>query len=686
MIKSSTLIIFLIFLNTNCAKPLVENSGYSEPEPLTGYSEPEPLTGYSEPEPLVGKSGYPNLDNKLLNLFKHSKHDDEFYKLTDSNLSECTKIGLKILKINYNGSKVFQFRNRIEQLCECYEKDNITFPNPSKEILLILTSLSHYPELTLLYPKTSSKQSFKISANLFNMDYLIGSENISLLNKFAKQNICIPGRIFEFTARFLRLKYQHYIINDAISNKWLWKLSEKQLNKTAYLRRVIKKWKKNYQYLTYLKSDILFNSNSLEKHLNFIEQLNEDYRRLFIFSLSSTITSYQDLKKHYSIFKKKNKWTLKYLNNKSGYYLQVRDLTFKVQDNKSWSVIINKLMKFYDQCTISNKNSLDEVISQLKVLFNLNKPEQVHANINILDSIQKQYGSLVLQSFLKHTRISFRKQIYPDQNKDSLNWFLYSYGVLLESLADIELHNIKDKNLIKKELVAYLQLDIFMLTKFNSLKLKNQKMTVRDYKKTFIKLYNDFGITYFSRYPIQTLVEMPFTYNNINSNKPYAVLLGAKADHNGAFNNMDNQIKPISTYYDVAVAEIDNRNDFNKIIKKIAKFRKIDLLIISGHGRQKNITFSEKPNGLFSTDYIPKIYKIQNYFNTDLKVVLQSCSTGRTQNNRINVQNALCDALNAKIIFAPDDITSLPNFEFYNGELKIVNYDSQVGSVSRICN
>lgn len=170
------------------------------------------------------------------------------------------------------------------------------------------------------------------------------------------------------------------------------------------------------------------------------------------------------------------------------------------------------------------------------------------------------------------------------------------------------------------------------------------------------------------RYSTKIMLSLERNMKNEPSNKPTALLIYNKNDKKHAFENDDRIMESLLDGYNLILYEADR--DY-KVIRKIRKtgkkFGKIDLLLLAGHGNQKNINFGEGKNrfGFINLSTADKhlMFGLERYFCEDSVIVLDSCATAQGGYEANNVAGTLKKYTGA-IVFAPEIPTSLVAFEF----------------------
>jgi hypothetical protein len=153
-------------------------------------------------------------------------------------------------------------------------------------------------------------------------------------------------------------------------------------------------------------------------------------------------------------------------------------------------------------------------------------------------------------------------------------------------------------------------------------------------------LNKQFGIREFLRYPSALLVEQ---YDNIDSEKPYGIVIYPTEDHNNAF-DQDYQVfeklhEQLKGKYLIRVFECTTRADvgraFLSMDKKHGKDNKISFAILGGHGIGDSMVFGideqRQGRGWFHLSMVkkPAVKKMRKFFTKHPTIILASCATGQ---------------------------------------------------------
>ncbi|MBI2595419.1 hypothetical protein HYW46_01645 [Candidatus Daviesbacteria bacterium] len=163
---------------------------------------------------------------------------------------------------------------------------------------------------------------------------------------------------------------------------------------------------------------------------------------------------------------------------------------------------------------------------------------------------------------------------------------------------------------------------------------------LESYKPGLAQFLNyEFGISNFSRYPVELLKRMFEEYEN--TELPYGIALYPKTDHNGAFYQnweiLNHLNKDIKGNFAFRIFEVGSEYKILKALKKLnflyGKRHKISFAIVAGHGLKGSIQFGKNPKHGFITieDLLQRKRRFlmaKTMFENDAPVVFISCNTG----------------------------------------------------------
>lgn len=151
------------------------------------------------------------------------------------------------------------------------------------------------------------------------------------------------------------------------------------------------------------------------------------------------------------------------------------------------------------------------------------------------------------------------------------------------------------------------------------------------------KLYTDYGITHFGRYPSDILIKQ---IEDEDINKPYGLWLGPWADWNGSFMHDMKDVRQINTDaqklgYALKIIEArDKMSVVKRIIgldKKFGDKNKIAFAVLGGHGDENSVFLGVKPEDSLTSNDLKKesATRIRKYYGDKPPFLFNACSTGR---------------------------------------------------------
>lgn len=195
-----------------------------------------------------------------------------------------------------------------------------------------------------------------------------------------------------------------------------------------------------------------------------------------------------------------------------------------------------------------------------------------------------------------------------------------------------------------------LKLDV-LIKKFGSKEgRKTLRMTVlnnlsvlRDLKKEIgnegiDKLYREYGITNFGRYPAKILADQ---IRDEGTEKAYGIWLGPYTDWNGAFvwsesNEMVERLKNSAKSLGLGLKIVEARDKMTVVRrvvgldKKFGRKNKIAFVVISGHGDPQNVQLGTEDDDSLGSEDLKKesAGKMRKYFADKVPFLFNSCETG----------------------------------------------------------
>ncbi len=193
--------------------------------------------------------------------------------------------------------------------------------------------------------------------------------------------------------------------------------------------------------------------------------------------------------------------------------------------------------------------------------------------------------------------------------------------------------------------------------------------------ETLKRNYEIFGITNFARYDNTSILEDNLkNLEAYDKKKPVALAICCRHEKGVEFfgTSLGQRLGLLSQGYNLFVCEVDNSPDAFLMIEYIGKkYGQIELLQFSGHGNRLSICLGEYDEALSSwpaiiarKNLIPhkqahisvlnedEIALAAKYISEKAKVILDSCSTGKGEEEEDNLANFLARALPGRMIFS----------------------------------
>ncbi len=161
------------------------------------------------------------------------------------------------------------------------------------------------------------------------------------------------------------------------------------------------------------------------------------------------------------------------------------------------------------------------------------------------------------------------------------------------------------------------------------------------------KLYDDYGIMEFHRYPAEVLISQ---VEEENTQQPYGVIVFPRSDHNDAFDEKKYIFNKLYSEtrgkYGIKIAECESKTDlarkFITLDKKYGEKNKIAFLLMGGHGSGDGLNLGEyrtREEAEGEELSLKAIFKVESgspgfkkanekYLDKDAEIVLLSCSAG----------------------------------------------------------
>ena len=183
-----------------------------------------------------------------------------------------------------------------------------------------------------------------------------------------------------------------------------------------------------------------------------------------------------------------------------------------------------------------------------------------------------------------------------------------------------------------------------------------------------LEITKEMNFTHFGGYcEGKAIFEILNNVKNSGNNRPIALILKTKYDHEDAVHRAYGQIDEMYTLtnkYNLLVYEIDSEKALFNKIKEVGQTKGlIDLFIISAHGLIDKMglgdPFNIDENKIDFSD-TTEIKDCDKYFSKNAKIILNSCLTGKNGKEGNNLANFFAKNLPGKTIYAPmDEIESI---------------------------
>jgi len=169
--------------------------------------------------------------------------------------------------------------------------------------------------------------------------------------------------------------------------------------------------------------------------------------------------------------------------------------------------------------------------------------------------------------------------------------------------------------------------------------------------------------------------------NQLPSEKPLAVVVYPKADHNGAF-MATTLLKDVVKRYTVLYYEAESTEDMVRALKNATKHQKASLVVIGGHGTTNSIQFGKHHRLTVNYKNILEAADLNHILSPGATGVLESCSTGGCGVTGGNIAQMLAGIFDAKF-FAPTKDGFLKKLQ-YDDEGKIVGVEYGSGDTTEV--
>ena len=200
------------------------------------------------------------------------------------------------------------------------------------------------------------------------------------------------------------------------------------------------------------------------------------------------------------------------------------------------------------------------------------------------------------------------------------------------------------------------------------------------------RLEKEFGLTELYRYTPEMLKQQ---LAEADEDKPYAVVITAQYDHNGAMRDtgvltkLQKQLQKEGHL--LRITEASSRaavaRRLHQLNKRYGNTQKIELLVIDVHGSRDSMAFngdgfavgSRMTTGDLASIHERGISSLNETLNSDAKIILGSCSTGKSG----GIASEITNTFKRDAIYAPDNdsATSSIDLTFEDGKIADVSVD-----------
>jgi hypothetical protein len=411
-------------------------------------------------------------------------------------------------------------------------------------------------------------------------------------------------------------------------------VSKDELNKvsrvlSAYppnIANVFSFWLRNVGCVTRNKEDVMNAVKKLESH-----ELNNLFSK---YSFNSIVSE--------KIASKFGNYLMTIKNSDAG---EIDKIAGFFADHEVYNFIV-KSSKSKNKSKLQDSEILENLASEFFEIASLIPNERVKnfvfSEIKKLEKERIPIG--ISEEFSKIAKVFSAMNTVPRLGQRTLS--------TLSTLPDFEkvflkLSEINDNNEIRE--LAYLL--------NNSVSEYNDILSNWNKVKRSLKL--NYNIDFFGRYPWRVLKAMSENEDKRIKEKPLAVLIYNKSDHNGAFYYDYKVISQLSNEYDVRIIEAATDREFEtwSLIMK-QKYDKADLVVIAGHGSPTSIRFGGGSGPEYSLDLTDEgsFIALSELLKEGGQIVLFACSTGDRSSNQ-SLANIISANVHASAVFAPDKPT-----------------------------
>lgn len=149
------------------------------------------------------------------------------------------------------------------------------------------------------------------------------------------------------------------------------------------------------------------------------------------------------------------------------------------------------------------------------------------------------------------------------------------------------------------------------------------------------RLFDQFNISVFGRYPLKTLINQDSTLKDKAS--PIGVVVMPEADSNGAFYKTPEMLHRLSRglngSHRIKIAEAGSKTELAAVFEKFHReYGQVSFAILAGHGNPHSLRlgFKSEPESQFGVaDLLENEHILKpEYFESGAKIILDSCYTG----------------------------------------------------------
>lgn len=425
---------------------------------------------------------------------------------------------------------------------------------------------------------------------------------------------------------------------------------------------------------------------------NWAEKLNEGILEQII--LENSIDAKEIASSIISIFKIENSqhpFHVKIVSLVHKYFRELVEMSAKEESNNEWRASSrSRFLENYLEGIIINSiptDKIDEMVSLLEkdISIYISKIRFWLENDSRIIDLVIDYGPEAL-------RVELIKVIQNEvENNDCSDIYF-----LARSHPSWQLQVIFDHFILERVHKLFnIDIDLFLASGHSSTEIDWSKnlVAMRELDSAIPgavkKLWSEYGIHEFNRYPKEVLIDQ-ITEENID--RPYNIIIFPYADHTGAFDSTDifRDVDYLKNFYE------SSKNDFGLkvfetgtthqtleyLIKLKKNYRnKISNAVLGGHGNRTSLYFGSLNNSKnesfkLDTKFLQqkrKTFKfVSQFFEQNATIVLISCSTGAES----GFASELSEVTNLRVI-APEKDAGLVRLEMKGGTIVPTYINSQ---------